>query len=940
MDLSPFGKTISIILVVVLIFLFPLPYIAKAVNKTVEDLVTTNMTELTDAMRQQGKITKEMYEDMIRELDRTGELYDIDIEVSHPVSGAEIKVTKLGDDMPDRRATNISHNKERLVVEEISEEEHHEGHNHEEEIKSFAANEELEGHNLEEEIRSFAANTHTEDCYAGHRHTSSCNYVYNVPAEGVSVFYLRATGYYWQLYSTMELRHSSQGLVFKFLDNHDTNVFSVTEYRNGSIYYHKELSYGTGTYGDPVYIKTRKQLYDCFLWYEASRRTNIPDDRGVGSYVYPGIEIPSQFTVSSCTLAQDETPICNRVVTSITPTNPNQTVNRGANIVTTATATYLDGHTATISCTSNFNPNQVGAQTVTLTYNGLVNNARTTGIKTCTVNVTVRDTLSRITASPASQEINRNQSPSFVVTAYYDSGASKQVTGYSISNLNNTILGTQTVTISYTENGITKTTTAIVIVKDPFKLSSLSVSPASQEVTRYQAPSFTVTAHYDNGTSKPVTGYSVSNYNSSLLGSQSVTISYTEGGITKTATVNVVVKNLARVCPVCHTSYYLDNNDIDRGCPSCNSTIISISASPDNIVLNKGTPLAITVEALYRNGKRSIVTGWTSDYDPSQIGIQDVTITYQTFTTGITVEVRNQLKTCSICSLEYELNNDGTDPGCPVCKTTVVRIEATPKVLTIHKHQALPITVKATFKDGHTEIINDWASNFMADTAGIFEVMIVYKNVMDLITVTVKEDGEVVCPYCGLTYLFNDSPKGCPTCYVTLTGIEAYLRGGGTKVPYNSKLNLEIVKIFKDEHRELTYTGWTVSGYNPSQLGHQTITAHYSGFSDQLDIEVVDELPEVTCPNGHTYYLNPDGSDPGCPYCNGAGDKAESLFYFNTTYTGFIMNELYTKGEYPLQKGDYLKIRIKPRNVSILSKLLKLFIGIIKTEYTFGGEVS
>jgi hypothetical protein len=175
---------------------------------------------------------------------------------------------------------------------------------------------------------------------------------------------------------------------------------------------------------------------------------------------------------------------------------------------------------------------------------------------------------------------------------------------------------------------------------------------------------------------------------------------------------------------------------------------------------------------------------------------------------------------------------------------------------------------------------------------------------------------------------------------VTLIGIEASLRGGGTKVPYKSKLNLQITEIFKDEHRELTYTGWTVSDYNPGQIGNQTITAHYNGFSNQLDIEVVDDLPEVTCSNGHTYYLNANGSDPGCPYCSGTEDKEESLFYFDTTYTGFIIASIYTNGEYLLEKGDYLKIKIKPRNVSILSKLLNMFSGFLKREYTFGGEVS
>lgn len=844
MNQSPFGKTIAIVLVVFLIFLFPLPYIAKAVNKTVKDLVNSSMTEFTDAARKKGKITKEMYENMIWELDRTGELYDIGIEVSHPVSGAEIKEAKLGDDVPDLKVARTSCFE---ILSEIDdcEEEQHEGHSH------------------GDEIMSFATHTHSNDCYAGHRHTSSCNYEFNIPPEGIIGYFLKADGTIYRVYSTMELRENNGAVRLKLLDNHDTGVFTITEYRAGSVYYHKELTYGNGYYGDPLYIKTRLILYNSFHFVHNSFSNGMYENRGYNIVVFPG-NIP-QISVASCTQRQEETPSCSLVVTSITPTNPNQTVIKGSSIAATANATFLDGHTAIINCTSNYDPNQLGTQTVTLTYNGLIDNARTTGTKSCSVKVTV---------------------------------------------------------------------------KEPFMLSSLTVSPAIQEVFRYQSPSFIVIANYDNGTSKPVTGYSISNYDSSILGTQPVTITYTEAGVTKTAKASVMVRKLTRACQVCNTGYYLDDKDIDAGCPYCRSTIVKITASPDNIILHKGQPLPIAVEAIYRNGDRSIVNGWTSDYDPSQLGIQNVTITYQALTASILLEVKNQPRTCNICSQEYEQRDDASDPGCPICRKTVVSINVTPKQLTINQHQALPIIVKAYYKDGHTESVKDWASNLTADTAGIYEVMILYQNVMDIITVTVMEEGQIECPYCGLKYIFNDSPRGCPSCYMTLCGIEASLRDGGRSVPYRSKLNLQIVKIFKDEHRELTYSGWLVSGYNPGQLGKQTITAHYNEFSDQFEIEVVDDLPEVICSNGHSYYMNADGSDPGCPYCSGTKKKEEALFYFDTTYTRFIMNAIYVKGEYPLKKGDYLKITIKPRNVSILSKLMKLFTGMPQIEYTFGGEVS
>jgi Zn finger protein HypA/HybF involved in hydrogenase expression len=810
-----------------------LPYIAKAVNETVDDIVNTHVTEFSDTARKKGTITQEMYEKLIRNLDDTGEIYDVDIEVSHPVSGQELAKIELGDEIPESQLDNVLY----LEKKEISEESN------------------------QGEIQSFAIHTHTDDCYAGHRHLQSgCTLGYmchNAPINmnSLSGEYVRSFLFYCTVCSK---------LVFTFEHNFD---YSYDEYK------YTRLIYDTATsrarmveivYFVPKPWRGLPSTGDIRA-YNIYSQFNSAGGRPTYDAFYAANPLLKTVDTYSCGLAQDEISICNQIVTSITATNPIQTIAIGNPIITTATATYLDGHTGTVVCSSNFDSNKIGLQTVTLTYSGLVGSAKTTGTRTCTVNVTV---------------------------------------------------------------------------KELYKLTGITVSPASQEETRYTNPYFTVIASYDNNTTKQVMGYTLSNYNSSLLGTQMVTLTYKESDVTKTSTASVIVKNLTKICPVCGTTYYLDEYDSDQGCPNCTSTVTGISVSPQNVIVHQGEPLDITVEATYLNRNRAIVTGWTSDYDPSQIGIWDVTITYQTFTATIQVEVRNQLKTCSICTLEYELNTDGTDPGCPVCSNTVASIEATPGELTINKHQSLPITVTATYKDGHTEVVNDWASNLMADTAGIYEVMILYKNVIDLINVTVLEDGQIQCPICGLKYIFNDSPKGCPSCYVTLTGIEAALRSEGIKVPYKSKMNLQIAKIYRDEHRELTYTGWTVSNYYPEQLGSQTVTVHYESFIDELDIEVVDDLPEVTCPNGHTYYLNEDGSDPGCPYCSGTEGKAEALFYFDTTYTNTIIEQIYTHGEYHLEKGDYLKITIKPRNVSILSKLLNMFSGFAKKEYTFGGEVT
>ena len=149
---------------------------------------------------------------------------------------------------------------------------------------------------------------------------------------------------------------------------------------------------------------------------------------------------------------EDNNPICNQVVTSISATNPVQNVKVGENIITTVTANMLDGSTKTIICTSNYNPTQMGTQAVTLTYTGLIGNAKTSGTITCTVNVTVNpNTLpSSLSVIPSSTTVYNGVEPSYSVTVYYDNGTSKGLTPAQYSKTGWSIgPGTKTVNFSY-----------------------------------------------------------------------------------------------------------------------------------------------------------------------------------------------------------------------------------------------------------------------------------------------------------------------------------------------------------------------------------------------------------------------------------------------------------------------------------------------------------
>jgi len=260
-------------------------------------------------------------------------------------------------------------------------------------------------------------------------------------------------------------------------------------------------------------------------------------------------------------------PTCDQVVTSIAPVSSNQTVYYNGSIDCTCTATYLNGHTATVTCTaSGYNKASLGAQTVTLTYSGLVTNAKTTGSLTKTVTVTVVDYVAVITALSATQSIYYSGSINSMANITKASGGVSMVS-CSVSGFSNTTVGTQTVTLTYTgmvtNTGVYPSCTISVTVLPG--LSSITPSYSSQTVYKGGVPILTATASYMDGSTKTVTPSN--NFNSSSVGTQTVTLSYTDQGITKTATCSVMVKpNLTSLTIVASKVSVLYNTDITFTC--------------------------------------------------------------------------------------------------------------------------------------------------------------------------------------------------------------------------------------------------------------------------------------------------------------------------------------------------------------------------------------
>lgn len=155
-------------------------------------------------------------------------------------------------------------------------------------------------------------------------------------------------------------------------------------------------------------------------------------------------------------------------------------------------------------------------------------------------------TLSSISVSGARTTFTVGDAFQFggICTAAYSDGTEKGVTPTEITGYNMNQTGTQTVTVKYSEGGITQTTTYQITVEAVvITLTDLIVTPGATTFSLgdpFSNP--TVVAKYSNGSSVNVTSSAtISGYNANTSGKQTITVSYTEGGITISKTYSIEV---------------------------------------------------------------------------------------------------------------------------------------------------------------------------------------------------------------------------------------------------------------------------------------------------------------------------------------------------------------------------------------------------------------
>ena len=208
------------------------------------------------------------------------------------------------------------------------------------------------------------------------------------------------------------------------------------------------------------------------------------------------------------------------------------------------TATFADDTTEDVTDDCTFSPATISKDTTAIT----VNYQRGGIKKTDSVAVTVRVLASIEISNPPTKTAYKYGevfSPAgMAVTARYTDGQSRTVTGYTYSPTSALKLSDTTITVSYTEGDVTKTTTqAITVAK---VLSGIKITTPPNRTAYFEREVFdpegmVVTANYTDGSSKTVTGYTYSPTSQLSKETTMITVSYSEGGVTKTTTQSITV---------------------------------------------------------------------------------------------------------------------------------------------------------------------------------------------------------------------------------------------------------------------------------------------------------------------------------------------------------------------------------------------------------------
>ena len=310
-------------------------------------------------------------------------------------------------------------------------------------------------------------------------------------------------------------------------------------------------------------------------------------------------------------------------------------VGTGATNLTGSSESYAQGPTGGITVAKPANPADISTIKVYLSNVGTITTSKYVRLQELTLTYTTATatvTLSSIavTSQPSKKDYFNGDyfdPTDMVVTASYSNGTNANVTSSCTYSPSPLTTGTTSVTVSYSEGGITKTASVTGIsVTVPKTLNSISVSGTPTKTQYYSGESFnpsgiTVTAHYADSSTANVTDFCTYSPDPLTAGTTSVTVSYTEV-VTKTSSVSgltVLTKTLQS---------------------------ININTQPSKTTFSLGETFSsagLAINAVYNGGTELVSSGISvTGVDTMVLGSQTATVSYGGESTSYTVDVTNQ----------------------------------------------------------------------------------------------------------------------------------------------------------------------------------------------------------------------------------------------------------------------------------------------------------
>ena len=466
-----------------------------------------------------------------------------------------------------------------------------------------------------------------------------------------------------------------------------------------------------------------------------------------------------------------------------------------------------------------------------------------------------------------------------LVTRAVGEPEAKEITKDMVTGFDSTKENTKlTLTVSYIENGITKTTTYDVSVKDSVESISIKANPDKTEFNYGEdldLTGATISVVKGSGTIEiPVTEDMVIGYDKEKLGEQTIKVTYGGEEATFKVTVKDYVKDIILVNPDKTEYQYGESLDLTGG------SVQKVMASGAAVAAVPLTDDSVTL----------------STFNPNQSGIQTIKVTYEGKTKTFDVNVKDTItgielqgipetkykygEDFKISNLKLNIHKLSGDVTIPVTQdmikgyeknklgSQVVKIEYEGQTITTINVEVIDY-VQSVIITPPSKVEYNYGESLNLDGAKITKIMASNPSKPEEIIVTSSMISGYTSTKIGkqnVTITYVDDKTYTKDFVVTVkdTISEISLNDKDFKKIYKYGDNLDLsnlsinVKYNSGKTENIPVTTGMISGYNPQKLGDQELTIIYNEKSLKTSVTIKDYIKDIklTPPTKNEYKIN------------------------------------------------------------------------------------